>query len=173
MAMKFKDRVKGFRRVKASLLKPHPRNPRSHPESQRAALRKALGEIGWTDVLIVREMPDKSLQIIDGHLRADQAGDAKVPVIVVDLEDHEVEIALATHDPIGAMAEFDKEVFGRLLAQLHDDSPAVEAVLDHFSRLNVIDLFATLPDEEDTADESDEGTTGLIKCPKCGHSFSL
>ena len=60
---------------------------------------------------MVRELPDGSLQIVDGHLRAETTPDAHVPVLVVDLDDSEAEKVLATFDPLGAMAELDEARF--------------------------------------------------------------
>lgn len=44
--MAFKDRIKGFRRVAASSLKPNPKNWRTHPKEQQEALRGVLSEVG-------------------------------------------------------------------------------------------------------------------------------
>jgi len=45
--MQIRDRIKELRRVKASELKPSPRNWRSHPQGQQDALRGVLAEIGY------------------------------------------------------------------------------------------------------------------------------
>ena len=52
-------------------LRPHPRNWRTHPAAQQDALRGVLAEIGYADALLARELADGSLQLIDGHLRAE------------------------------------------------------------------------------------------------------
>ena len=78
--MKIRDRIKSFRRVKASELLPNPRNWRRHPEGQREALRGLLAEIGFAGAALARET-DHGLMLIDGHLRAELAPDAKVPVL--------------------------------------------------------------------------------------------
>ncbi|MHC4181694.1 MAG: ParB N-terminal domain-containing protein, partial [Planctomycetota bacterium] len=72
--MKIRDRIKSLRRVKASDLLPHPANWRTHPQAQQDAMRGVLDEIGWAGACLVRETPD-GLQLIDGHLRGDIAGD--------------------------------------------------------------------------------------------------
>jgi hypothetical protein len=82
--MQIKDRIRELRRVRAGDLKPHPKNWRVHPESQRNALRGLLAEIGYADTLLTRELPDGSLQLIDGHLRAETTPDVLVPVLVTD-----------------------------------------------------------------------------------------
>lgn len=44
--MTIRDRIKELRRVKASELRPSPRNWREHPEAQRAAIEGVLAEVG-------------------------------------------------------------------------------------------------------------------------------
>ena len=100
-AMKIRDRVKELRRVKAGQLRPHPKNWRTHPQAQRDALCGVLAEIGYADALLARELPDGSLQLIDGHLRAETTPDAEVPVLVVDLDDRETAKLLASARPAG------------------------------------------------------------------------
>src|SRR5258707_13027163 len=79
----FRDRIKGLRRVRSGDLLPNPKNWRRHPQAQRDALRGLLDEIGYADVLLVRELADGRMMIIDGHLRADIDPDAIVPVLVL------------------------------------------------------------------------------------------
>src|SRR5262249_29885192 len=128
--MMIRDRIKELRRVRAGDLKPHPKNWRVHPESQKNALRGLLAEIGYADVLITRELADGSLQIIDGHLRADTTPDSIVPVVVTDLTEDEAEKVLLTLDPLASMATADKENLEALLASLRFESPDVSAMLE-------------------------------------------
>jgi hypothetical protein len=44
--MNIRDRIKELRRVKASELRPSPKNWRTHPQAQQDALRGVLAEIG-------------------------------------------------------------------------------------------------------------------------------
>jgi hypothetical protein len=110
-----RDRVKDFRRVKASELRANAKNWRRHPEGQRSALSAMLQDVGLVDALMVREMPDGKLYLIDGHLRADIAGDTDVPVLVVDLTDEETAKVLATFDPLGGLAVTDSAALTALL----------------------------------------------------------
>lgn len=64
-----RDRVKELRRVPASQLKANAKNWRKHPQEQRDALRAVLNQIGFAGACLARELPDKSLELIDGHLR--------------------------------------------------------------------------------------------------------
>jgi len=103
--MNIRDRIKELRRVRAGDLRPHPKNWRTQPEEQQNALRGILAEVGYVDALMVRELPDGSLQIVDGYLRAETTPDSDVPVLIVDLNDAEAEKVLATFDPLGQRRE--------------------------------------------------------------------
>ncbi|GAB6164263.1 hypothetical protein JCM19992_02630 [Thermostilla marina] len=107
--MHIRDRIRELRRVPAKLLQPHPRNWRTHPDSQRDRLKAVLAEIGYADALIARELEDGSLQLLDGHLRAETTPETEVPVLIVDLDDAEAETFLAFFDPLAALAESDDD----------------------------------------------------------------
>ena len=128
--MKIRDRIKELRRVAAGELKPNPRNWRTHPQAQRDALRGVLAEIGYADALLARELADGSLELIDGHLRAETTPDVEVPVLVLDLNDAEAAKLLALHDPLAGMAEADDGLLAELLGGIRTESEAVQAVLD-------------------------------------------
>src|SRR5689334_193174 len=115
--MNIRNRIKGLRHVKASELRPNPRNWRTHPKAQADALRGILADVGYVDALLVRETPD-GLELIDGHLRAETTPDMEVPVLVTDLTDEEAVKVLATFDPLSAMAEADPEKLDSLLAEI-------------------------------------------------------
>lgn len=116
--MKFRDRIRELRRVPAATLRRHPLNWRKHPPGQRRALQAALAELGFADALVARELPDGSLELIDGHLRAETASEGEVPVLVVDLSDEEARKLLAVLDPLAGMAESDGAVWDRLTRDL-------------------------------------------------------
>ena len=113
--MKIKNRVKELRIVPASELLPNPKNWRTHPDAQKNALRGILAEVGMADACLARELPDGSLMLIDGHLRAETAADAKVPVLILDVTEAEADKILATLDPLAAMADSDAAKLDELL----------------------------------------------------------
>ncbi len=127
--MTIRDRIKDFRRVPASSLRPAPDNWRTHPPAQRDALKGLLAEIGYAGATLCRELPDGSLEIIDGHLRAEEMGDREVPVLVTDLDEDEAKKLLATFDPVGAMAGADAARLDALLQQVATGNGAVAALL--------------------------------------------
>lgn len=124
-----RDRVRELRRVRARDLLANPRNWRRHPKQQIDALRGLLGEVGYADALLARELPDGRLMLIDGHLRKDTTPDALVPVLVLDLNEAEADKLLLTLDPLAAMAESNAERIGSLLQTVRTESPAVEELL--------------------------------------------
>jgi len=127
--MKIKNRVKELRIVPASELLPNPKNWRTHPESQKNALRGVLSEVGMADACLARELPDGSLMLIDGHLRAETVADAKVPVLILDVTEAEADKILATLDPLAAMAEKDAEQLASLLGDLKEQNDNLAALV--------------------------------------------
>jgi hypothetical protein len=169
--VKLKDRIKGLERIPARDLLPHPKNWRTHPREQRDALRGILADVGIADALLVRETPD-GYQILDGHCRAEEAPDVEWPCLVVDLSDAEAEKLLATHDPIGAMAEADAETLRGLLDGFETENEALAAMI------GALELDAGLlgPGVAPDGKEYDETIAEEVKkatCPACGHEFPI
>jgi hypothetical protein len=129
-AVEIRDRVRELRRVKASDLRLNPKNWRRHPKVQADALRGLLAEIGYADALLARELPDGSLMLIDGHLRAGITPDMEVAVLVLDLTEDEADKLLLTLDPLAGMAQADSERIKELLATVRTDDEAVGALLE-------------------------------------------
>jgi len=127
--MKIRDRIKELRRVKAGELRPHPKNWRTHPQAQRDALRGVLAEVGYADALLARQLPDGSLELIDGHLRAETTPEMEVPVLVLDLDDADAAKLLALHDPLGAMAGAESDALAELLKEVETENDAVRRLL--------------------------------------------
>lgn len=123
------DRVKELRRVRASELKPNPRNWRTHPARQQDALRGVLADVGFANAVVARELDDGSLELVDGHLRVETAGDAVLPVLVVDLTDDQATKVLLTHDALAGMAGVDADNLASLLGDVQFDNQAVETML--------------------------------------------
>lgn len=135
--MTIRDRIQELRRVPASTLRPHPLNWRTHPRGQREMLEGVLQEVGYADALLARELPDGTLELIDGHLRAETTPDAEVPVLVVDLNDEEAAKLLALHDPLTSMAEADAEKWNELNSRFATDQQAIAEFLSrHTAELN-------------------------------------
>ena len=150
-----RDRVKGLRRVPAGELLPHPRNWRTHPSQQKQSLLGVLGEIGYADAVVARELSDGTLQLVDGHLRARTTPNATVPVLIVDLDDREAEKVLLTHDPLAAMAQSDASELAGLLSDCEFADAAVNNMLGSLAeKQGAVDLDTLLSKPEVDLPES-------------------
>lgn len=147
--MGFRDRIKSLQRVKASELAANPKNWRKHPEKQRDALRGILAEVGFADALLARELPDGTLMLIDGHLRAEVAPDDIVPVLVLDVTEEEADKLLVSIDPLAEMAETSQAKLAELLGSMGATQKPFEDFLNN--------MRAQLPAAlEQTADKPEE-----------------
>ncbi|MHC4398615.1 MAG: ParB N-terminal domain-containing protein [Planctomycetota bacterium] len=161
--MNVRDRIKELRRVKASRLRPHPKNWRKHPASQADALRGLLAEIGYADALLARELPDGSLELVDGHLRAEVTPEVEVPVLILDLDDDETAKLLALHDPLAELAEADGKLLANLLEDVETENRALQNVLDRMSA-SATASEAAQPLEEPDGVEIPEAYQVVIEC---------
>ena len=145
--MNIRDRITELRRVPAADLLPNPKNWRKHPEAQQNAMRGVLAEIGFADAVLARETDD-GLMLIDGHLRAEVAPDSVVPVLVLDVNEAEADVILATHDPLAAMAEADAGLLDSLLADVETTSEALaEMLTDLGEEFGTVDTPEVIEDE--------------------------
>jgi hypothetical protein len=132
--MQIRDRIQELRRVRADSLRFHPNNWRTHPDRQRDALRGVLAEIGYADALLARELPDGSLELVDGHLRAELTPDAIVPVLVLEVTDAEAATLLAVLDPLAGLAGTNHVALDELRKHVETASDAVREMLDGLLR---------------------------------------
>jgi DNA modification methylase len=150
-----RDRVVELVRVRAADLDPNPANWRRHPTHQRAALRGVLRQIGYADALLARRDGER-LVLIDGHLRQSLDPNQVVPVLVLDVDEAEADLLLATLDPLAAMATPDSEALADLLGRVEASSSAVRDLLEGLARgagLPVTKLLAD-PDHVPKAPEA-------------------
>lgn len=126
----FRSRIIGLEYVDAADLMPHPANWRLHGKAQSDALLGVLGDVGIADALLVyaSEKYAHPRVIVDGHLRQEKAPQ-KWPVLVLDVNDEEAALILATHDPLATMAKADAEKLDALLRDIQTAAPAVQAML--------------------------------------------
>ncbi len=162
--MVMRDRVKELRRVPASELRANPKNWRTHPPAQEAALKGVLAEIGFADAMIARETED-GLELIDGHLRREVMGDQEVPVLVLDVTEEEADKLLLTYDPLAAMAHADMDNLLALASLTQFESPAVFDMLEALVN-GERDIMPMLGEE---LDESLADGVQLCRCEDCGH----
>lgn len=150
----------------------NPRNFRAHPEAQRQALEAALIDIGWISPVIVNK---RTGLILDGHLRVAVAlhrREAEVPVDWVDLTEEEEGAALATLDPITAMAKANPHLYGRLLQVTATGNEDLMAYLSAFAERIGVDR-QNQEREQTGARELSPDDFGHFthECPECGFKF--
>jgi hypothetical protein len=105
------------------------KNFRLHPASQKQALQGVISDIGFLRSVTVNK---RTGRVIDGALRltlALETGQPTIPVEYVDLTEEEEAEALATIDPIAALAETDKPMLEALLRQIQSPDSAVQKML--------------------------------------------
>lgn len=126
----WQDRIVGFERKSASQFLAHAQNPRRHPPNQREALRGSLDTIGWYDAVIENRQTGN---LIDGHARIEEAlsknDDMPIPVLIVDLSPEEELLALASHDFISSLANYDRDSLDALLRDVQTDDNRLQAML--------------------------------------------
>lgn len=129
----FKNRIVGQGTDSPDNLLANPFNWRIHSDYQKTVLEGALEQIGWIQQIIVNQ---RTGHIIDGHLRAKLAidrGEPAVPVIYVDLTEDEEKLALATIDPIAALATTDPEKLDDILKAIEAQNEALAKFLDELA----------------------------------------
>ncbi len=112
----WENRIVGEGEVPPDQLLANPENWRIHPKEQQDALEAMLGGLGWIQRIVVNQ---RSGHVVDGHLRAALAISREqptVPVLYVDLDDDQERMALATLDPLSAMAVADATKFVEVLS---------------------------------------------------------
>ncbi len=108
----------------------NPRNWRTHPPEQEAALQGAMTEVGWAGACLYNE---RTGRLIDGHLRrkvAQTQGSAAVPVLIGSWSEEDEAKILATLDPLAGMAGADAVVFDDLLKGIHTGCDDLRQLLD-------------------------------------------
>ena len=159
--MKIRDRIKEFKRVKASEILPNPKNWRTHPKAQKEALKGLLAEIGFAGAVLARET-DQGLMLIDGHLRTETAADAEIPVLILDVDENEADKILLTFDPISAMANADAVALDNLLREVQTSNEAVANMLTELAKeAGVINIEKEI---EDFSDSEEQIFNVLVTC---------
>jgi len=150
--------------VPASELRANPKNWRVHPAKQRDALAGLLAEVGYAGALLARELADGTLELIDGHLRAETTPDTAVPVLVLDVTAEEADKLLALVDPVAALAETDPERWTSLVAQIETESQGVRALLDQVTRSAESSVLPTATDGDSAAESVEELYQVIVEC---------
>jgi hypothetical protein len=167
------NRIVGHGEEAPDQLLAHPANPKIHPRRQQQALDHAISDVGWITGVIVNQ---RTGHVLDGHARVGLAisrGEPTIPVTYVDLDESAELKALATFDPIGALAATDDKMLEDLLAELsladEDFSTFVRTLSDDHPYGKVVqDEVPPVPTEPITR-PGDLWLLGTyVVCPHCG-----
>ena len=129
------DRIRGLARVPGSRLRAADENFRVHDARQRKVLKGLLAEVGIIGAVLAWVPDDMAraalrssqdfaawlagydgpLQLVDGHMRAEELRGQAIPVLVTDLSRAEAAKALATFDAVGDLAGRDAAKLAALL----------------------------------------------------------
>lgn len=132
------DRIRGLARVPGSRLRAADENFRVHDARQRKVLKGLLAEVGIIGAVLAWVPDDMAraalrssqdfaawlagydgpLQLVDGHMRAEELRGQAIPVLVTDLSRAEAAKALATFDAVGDLAGRDAAKLAALLADV-------------------------------------------------------
>jgi len=170
------SRNQEIRTVRVSDIVANPKNFRTHDEVQQGTLQAVVDKIGfygYPDVFEHPEHPGK-VMLIDGELRskllAEYGPDAEVEVNVTDFTPEESDVAIATHDPISAMAGVQGERLDSLLEDI-GELPGLDDLLADLSKQAEDAMF---PEAEppDGFPSFDKDIVTEHECPKCGYKWS-
>jgi len=138
--------------VKIAELKPHPKNPRQHPDSAIAKLTRSIQEFGWTNPVLV----SKDGFVLAGHARlkaAENAGITEVPVIQLDLEGAKADAYLIADNKTQDLTDWDLPLLKDLLQEL--DTGEFDIEITGFASKEIADLINQLHQPEDGLTDDD------------------
>lgn len=118
---------------KVEELKPHPKNPRNHPNVAIEKIAKSIQKFGWTNPILVSE----DGYILAGHARikaAKKAGITEVPVIELPLREDQADAYLIADNRLQDETGWDAVLLKELVEQLMESD---------------VDLFLTGLDEQE------------------------
>jgi ParB-like chromosome segregation protein Spo0J len=159
-------------RVDIKKLKPHPANPRVHPESAIKQLENSIKEYGWTNPVLVSE----DGYVLAGHARikaAKRLGVKEVPIIRLPLKGAKATAYLIADNRLSEESRWDydilEDVFDRLLEK------GIELEITGFNEAEYQGMVQEV-DYESLLLEVGEGGSKpsfkkLSECPYCGYEF--
>jgi len=151
--------------VKLSSLRPHPANPRVHPDSAIERLTKSIVEFGWTNPILVSE----DNYILAGHARlkaAEKAELDEVPIIRLPFSGDKALAYMIADNKLQDMTEWDYPQLKDLIGQL--DTGALNIELTGFDESELEKLLVNRMPPDAQPEPSGEQKT---ICPNCGFEF--
>jgi hypothetical protein len=131
-------------------LKPHPKNPRRHPEKLISKLIMSITEYGFTSPVLV----DGDNRILAGHARvkaAEKMGLEVVPTIVLPLTGAKADAYVVVDNKLSELSEWDEILLADLISDI--DASGFDLELTGFDLDEIDNLFALKGCVEDEFDE--------------------
>lgn len=167
----WQNRIVGYDTQPASWFQANPGNWRIHPRQQQESLSGVLDSVGWVQNVIVNQ---RTGNMIDGHLRVTLAlrrGDeTPIPITLVDLDEAEEALILASLDPIAAMAASDQAKLDELLHQVQSDDERVQQMMSEIAEREGLDYGKIADLSTPDVGSGDDRSDGNV-CPKCGYEW--
>lgn len=168
-----RNRIVKIVELPASQLVEHPRNPSIHTDQQRAIVGRLMNDVGMVDALKGIELPDGRVQIWDGHLRRDIAGDEVVPVLITDLSEEEMNAITASFDWTTTLKSFDVSALEELISSIPQDCEPFAGMFEQ--QVGALDLWASLTVEDPAPDveQYDDSAPAVEPITKPGDIWKL
>lgn len=138
-----------IRRVRVGDIQENPKNYRTHDDMQRDSFAATVEEIGFYGYPDVFEPEPGAVMLVDGELRKQHlvsayGADAFIDVNVTDFDPVEADKALATKDPLAAMAGLNETKRKELLEELAaaEASPDFRELIGELAKRESIALDA-------------------------------
>lgn len=150
----WKDRWIRHELVDPEELLANPYNARVHPFYQQRAMEDALSTVGWLGAAKVNLQTG---HVFDGHMRIGIALDRgeMVPTDYYDMTEKEERLALATLDPIAAMALTDTDKYGDIV----EDTSELSDSLADLIRKTAQTTKAATEGNDDLADDIEDAVS--------------
>ena len=144
-------------------IRPHPRNPRKHPDIAIERLKDSIEAYGFTNPILITQ----DGLTLAGAARleaARQSGATTVPVIILPFEGDKALAYLIADNKLQELTDWDKPKLKDLLLDL--DTGAFNIELTGF---DIDEMQALIVDYE--IDRSERTTE--VQCPECGAKFKI
>ncbi len=154
-------------KVAITSLKPHPLNPRIHPDSALDRLGKSFQEFGWTNPVLVSE----DGFVLAGHARlkaAKKVGIEKIPIIRLPFSGRKAEAYLVADNKLQDLTEWDFPKLADLLTELDTGDFDMEIV--GYSNDELRGVLGYVPGDNKHIDEDAMRKT-KNECPSCGFKW--
>jgi DNA modification methylase len=136
--------------VRLSDLKPHPKNPRVHPDKMLKKLCSSIQEFGFTSPVLV----DADYRILAGHARckaAEKLGIEEVPAVVLPLTGAAADAYVIADNKLNELSEWDESVLADLIADI--DAANFDVELTGFDADEIDSLLSPKGCREDDFNE--------------------